>query len=40
VTIRNLPIGKVETILSASIIAKHFAANEDAVGERLLEKEM
>ena len=38
--IRNLFVGKVEIKLSASIIAKHSAVNEDAEGGRLLENEM
>ena len=36
----NLFVGKVKTILIASIMAKHSAVNEDAMGGRLLEKEM
>jgi hypothetical protein len=31
---RNLFVDKVEIILSASIIAKHSAVNEDSVGRR------
>ena len=38
--IKNLFVGKVEIILSAFIIAKHSAVNEDAVGGRLLEREI
>lgn len=37
---RNLFGGKDEIILSASIISKYSAVNDDAVGGRLLEKEM
>jgi len=37
---RNLFVGKVEIVLSASIIAKHSAVKEDEVGGRLLEKEI
>lgn len=37
---KNLFGGKDKIVLSASIIAKHSAMNNDAVGGRLLEKEM
>jgi len=37
---RYLLEGKDEIVLSASIIAKHSAVKDDAVGGRLLEKEM
>jgi hypothetical protein len=37
---RYLFEGKDEIVLSASIIAKHSTVKEDAVGGRLLEKEM
>ena len=40
VAMRNLFGGKDDIVLSASIIAKHSAVKEDAVGGKLLEKEM
>jgi len=40
VVIRNLFGDMEEIVLSASIIAKHSAVHDDAVGDRLLAKEM
>lgn len=40
VAMRNVFGGKVEIVLSASIIVKHSAVNEVAVGGKLLENEM
>jgi len=37
---RNLFGDKEEIVLSASIVAKHSTVNDEAVGGRLLEKEI